>query len=87
MKTNKRKIRKYLKYVKEFSRRFDLAIGKYLSIFLGVFERIVKVTHFAQVISLISQYITSKRIYDWEIFDITVLEVSQTTKEKESCMK
>ena len=31
--------------------RFDLANWKYLSIFLGVFARIVKVTHFAQVMN------------------------------------
>ena len=37
--------------MKEFLRRFDLANGKYLSIFLGVFARIVKVTNFAQVIN------------------------------------
>ena len=37
--------------MKEFSSRFDLANGKYLSIFLAVFARIVKVTHFAQVIN------------------------------------
>ena len=51
MKTNKIKVRKYLNWVKEFSRRFDLANRKYLSIFLGVFARIVKVTHSAQVIN------------------------------------
>ena len=34
-----------VKCVMEFSRRFDLANGKYLSNFLGVFARIVKVTH------------------------------------------
>ena len=51
MKTNKRKVRKYLNCVKEFSRRFDLANRKYLSIFLGFFARIVKVTHFALVIN------------------------------------
>ena len=37
--------------MKKFSRRFDLANEKYLSIFLRVFARIVKVTHFAQVIN------------------------------------
>ena len=51
MKTNKRKIRKCLKYVKEFWRRFDSANGKYFSIFIGAFARIVKVTHFAHVAS------------------------------------
>ena len=51
MKTNKRKVRKCLNCVKEFSGRFDLANGKYSSIFLGVFARIVKVTHFRQVIN------------------------------------
>ena len=45
-KTNKRKVRKCLKCVKEYSHRFDLANGKYLSIFLGVFAKIGKVTHF-----------------------------------------
>ena len=35
--------------MKEFLRRFDLANGNYLSVFLGIFARIVKVTHFAQV--------------------------------------
>ena len=34
IKTNKRKLRKYRKCVKEFSRRVDLANGKYLSILL-----------------------------------------------------
>ena len=51
MKTNKRKITKCLKYLQEFSRRFVLANGKYLSIFLGIFARISEVTHFAQVIN------------------------------------
>ena len=32
-------------------RRFDLANEKYLSIFLRIVARIVKVTHFVQVIS------------------------------------
>ena len=45
MKTNKRKVRKCLKCVKQSSRRFDLANGKYLSILLGLFARIVKITH------------------------------------------
>ena len=36
MKTNKRKVRKSLKCVKEYLRRFDLKNGKYLSVFLGV---------------------------------------------------
>ena len=58
MRTNKGKIRKYLKCVREFLRRFDLANGKYLSIFLGVFARITKVTHFTQVINF------RERIYD-----------------------
>ena len=49
MKRNKKKFKKCVNCVKEFLRRFDLANGKYLSIFLGVFARIVKVTHFAQV--------------------------------------
>ena len=44
-------MRKCLKCVKKFSRRFDLGNVKYLSIFLRVFARIVKVTHFAQVIN------------------------------------
>ena len=35
MKSSKRKVRKYLKCVKEFSRRFDVTYEKYLSIFLG----------------------------------------------------
>ena len=35
MKSSKRKVRKYLKCVKEFSRRFNMANEKYLSIFLG----------------------------------------------------
>ena len=51
MKTNKRKVRKCLKCVKKYSCIFDLANGKYLSIFLVIFARIVKVTHFAQVIN------------------------------------
>ena len=45
MKTNKRKVRKSLKYVKKYSRRFDDANGKYFSILLGVFARTVKITH------------------------------------------
>ena len=57
-KQNKGKVRKCLKCVREFLRRFDLANGKYLSIFLGVFARITKVTHFAQVINF------RERIYD-----------------------
>ena len=48
MKANKRKVRECLKWVKEFSRRFDFANLGIFSIFLGVFARIVKVTHFAQ---------------------------------------
>ena len=48
MRTNKRKVRKCLKCVKEFSRRFDLENEEYMSIFLGVFGKIVKVTHFPQ---------------------------------------
>ena len=51
MKRNKRKVRKSINCMKEFSRRFDLAYRKYLSIFLRVFARIVKVTHFAQIIN------------------------------------
>ena len=51
IKTKKRKVRKCLKCVKEFLHRFDFANGKYLSIFLGVFARIVRVTHFAQAIN------------------------------------
>ena len=66
MKTNKRKVRKCLNYVKEFSGRFDSVNGKYLLIFVEVFARTVQVTHLTQVISLISQYVTSKRIYDYE---------------------
>ena len=49
MKTNKRKVRKCLKCVEEFLRRFNVGNGKYLSVFLVVFARIVKVTHFPQV--------------------------------------
>ena len=52
--------------MKEFSGRFDSVNGKYLLIFVGVFARTVQLTHLTQVISLISQYITSKRIYDYE---------------------
>ena len=37
--------------MKEFSRRSDLTNETYLSVFLGVFARIVKVTDFAQVIN------------------------------------
>ena len=40
--------------MKEFSHRFDLANGKYLSIFLGVFARIVKVTHYKHKVTNIS---------------------------------
>ena len=39
MKTNKRKVRKCLQSVEKHSCRFDLANGKYLSIFLGGFTR------------------------------------------------
>ena len=42
MKTNKRKVRKCLNYVKKFPRRFDLTNGKYLSVFLGVFAGLSK---------------------------------------------
>ena len=55
--TNRRKVRKCLRCVKEFSHRFDLENGKYLSTFLGVFARMVKVAHFALVINF------CKRIY------------------------
>ena len=55
MKTNKIKFWKCLKCVKEFSRRFDLVNVKYLSIFLGFFAKIVKVTHFAQVIKFLER--------------------------------
>ena len=48
MKTNRKVC---LKWVKEYSRRSDLANEKYSSIFLGIFERIVKVTHFGQFIN------------------------------------
>ena len=51
MKVNKRKSWKCLKCVKEYSRRFYLANWKFLSIFLGIFARIAKVAHFAQVIN------------------------------------
>ena len=51
MKTNKRKVKKRLQRMRKFSRRFDLVNGKYFSIFLGVFVRIVKVTHLAPVIN------------------------------------
>ena len=51
MKTSKRKVRKYLKSMKTFSRKFDSANRKYLSVFPEVFERIFKVSHFAQVIN------------------------------------
>ena len=45
MKTGKRKVRKYLKWSKKYSQRFDLANGKYLPIFQGVFGRIIKIIH------------------------------------------
>ena len=51
MKTKKRKVTKCLRSLKEFLHRFDSANEKYLSIFLTVFARIVKATHFAQVIN------------------------------------
>ena len=51
--------------MKELLCRFDLANGKYLSIFLGVFARIVKVTHFAQVINF--RTIEQKRNFTWKI--------------------
>ena len=47
----KKKVRKCLRRVKEFLRRFDLASGKYLSIFHGFFARIFRVSHFAQAIN------------------------------------
>ena len=47
----KGKVTKCLKCVKEFSCSFDLANEKYLSVFLGVFAKIVKVIYFAQVIT------------------------------------
>ena len=50
-KTNKRKVRKWLKREKIFSRRFEMANAKYFPIFPEVFARIVKVTHLAQVIN------------------------------------
>ena len=37
MKTNNRKVKKYVKCSKGFSLRYDLENGKYLSIFLGIF--------------------------------------------------
>ena len=40
--------------MKEFSHRFDLANGKYFSILLGVFARIVKVTHYKYKVTNIS---------------------------------
>ena len=49
-KTKQKKVKKCLKCMKEFWRRFDLADEKYLSSFLGAFARIVEVTHFAQII-------------------------------------
>ena len=55
MKINKIKAMKCLKCVKEFSRRSDLVNGKYLSVFLGVFARIFKVTHFSKVINVCEQ--------------------------------
>ena len=33
------KVRKFIKCVTEFSRKYDLSNGKYLSIFLGFFAR------------------------------------------------
>ena len=50
-KTNKRKVRKWLKREKIFSRRFDMANAKHFPIFPEVFARIVKVRHLAQVIN------------------------------------
>ena len=52
IKTKKRKVGKCLKCVKEDSRRFELINGKYLSIFLGIFVKIVEVTHFSLDISV-----------------------------------
>ena len=42
---------KCFRSVKEFLHRFDSVNEKYLSIFLGVFPRIAKVTHFSQIIN------------------------------------
>ena len=42
MKTNKRKVRKCLLCVNEFWNRFDLANGKYLSIFLRVLQELLR---------------------------------------------
>ena len=50
-KTNKRKVRKWLKREKIFSCRFEMANAKYFPIFPGVFARIAKVKHLAQVIN------------------------------------
>ena len=52
MKTNKRRVRKCLASVREFSHRFDLAKRKYLSIFLGIFcINSQGYKHFGQVIN------------------------------------
>ena len=64
-KTNKGKVRRRLKCVKEFSHRSNLANGKYLSLFLGVFARIVKISHFSQVLSF--QAIEQKKNFTWKI--------------------
>ena len=45
MKIKKGVVRKCLKCAKEYSHRFDLANEKYLSIFLEVFARTVKIIH------------------------------------------
>ena len=50
-KTNKRKVRKWLKREKIFSCRFEMANAKYFPIFPEVFARIAKVKHLAQVIN------------------------------------
>ena len=49
MKTNKRKVRKCFKCVKEFSRRFELANGKYFSIFLEFLQELSRLHIFLRL--------------------------------------
>ena len=56
MKKNRTKVRKCIRCVKEFPHRFDLANGKYMSIFLRAFVKTVKDAHSAQVIPIFDEF-------------------------------
>ena len=70
-----------LECVKEFLHRFDLRNGKYFSIFQGAFARIVKVTHFAQVISFFKM--THRRIHTCKV-DKNIVSLTQQQKQEVS---